>query len=260
MLGKFRKELIEIKFNMFKRFLVLSTFFLICYNGALYAQFRASDSARLTQSLFTKYTGKEGWGTDMKVFVLVGGNMSKQAINTNGFQSNLIYNVDETNADKYKLGMLGGINVEGSFLKKNTYSILLTLNQYNAGTFYKQTQTLKPLFGSYSTFKAADQFLTVQLATMYKLALIEKQNHQLSVVLGPSIEYKIEKSATVSLQNTQYNPVFILGVMGAEYTFAHKYKAFVHYKQNLQSLTPAPINIQMNALNMGVMLNVSSLF
>ena len=245
---------------MSKRFLVLFTFFLICFNGALYAQFRVTDSVKLTQSLFTKYTGKAGWGSDLQFYVLVAGNMSKQSINTNGFQSNLIYNVDDNNVDKYKLGLLGGVNVEGSFLKKNKYSILLTLNQYNAGTFYKKTQTIKPLFGSYSTFKAADQFLTVQLAAMYKLTLIEKLNHQLSAVIGPSIEYKIEKTATTSLQNTHYHPVFILGLVGAEYSFSNKYKAFVHYKQNLQSLTPAPINIQMNALNMGVMLNVSSLF
>jgi hypothetical protein len=242
------------------RFFVLFAFFIICSSNGLHAQFRATDSVRLTQSLFTKYNGQESWGSDLQLYILLGTTLTKQAISTNGFQSNLVYNVDDNNTDKYKLGMLGGINVEGPLMKKCKYSILLTLNQYNSGTYYKQTQTLKPLFGAYSNFKATDRFLTLQLSTLYKLTLLEKSKHGLHFVLGPSIEYKIEKATNLYSKNTQYNPIYIFGLVGGEYSFTNKVKAFIHYKQNLQSLTPSPINIQMNTMNMGLMFNVNEIF
>ena len=213
----------------------------------------------LTRSLFNDYEG--AYADDgLQMYLVAGANFSTQAINTNSFQSSLLYKISTNSNEVLQPGLVGGFSLDGTIKNKNKFSIVVTANKYLSGTSYSQTKDLHPLFGSYSSFEADKEFIAVQMEVLYKRSLLTFRKSHFNILLGPGIESRIDEKGQHYLINANYNPIFINGIAGVEIERTRKYKLFVHYKQSLQSITTPPINVQFNSLSAGLMFNPFKIF
>ena len=172
------------------------------------------------------------------------------------------YNISDNTADGYKPGYFAGFRVDGLYKDKRNYSFQVSLNKIATANNYKDAKSLPPFLGSFSNFKADDQFLNLSMAIHYKklLAISDTSKYQFYFVLGPSLDTRISGLSADNLVNNNYARFLLRGDVGFEFENKNFYTLFLHYKQGLTSFTKSPIKTNVNSFELGMMIKASDLF
>ena len=200
--------------------------------------------------------------TDNSTFLLAGMNFSNQGITANGYNSSFNYNISGNTVSGFKPGYFAGFRVDGLYKDKRNYSFQVSLNKIATANYYKDTKSLPPFLGSFSNFKADDQFLNLNIAMHYKklLAISDTSKYRFYFVLGPSLDTRLSKQSADNLVNNNYARFLLRGDLGFEFENKNFYTLFLHYKQGLTSFTISPIKTNINSFEMGMMIKASDLF
>jgi hypothetical protein len=200
--------------------------------------------------------------TDNSTYLLAGMNFSNQGITAAGFNSSFNYNISDNTAGGFKPGYFAGFRVDGLYKDKRNYSFQLSLNKIATANDYKDTKSLPPFLGSFSNFKADDQFLNLSMAIHYKklLAISDTSKFKFYFVLGPSLDTRLSKQSADNLVNNNYARFLLRGDVGFEFENKNFYTLFLHYKQGLTSFTKSPIKTNVNSFELGMMIKASDLF
>ena len=200
--------------------------------------------------------------TDNSTYLLAGMNFSNQGITAAGFNSSFNYNISDNSTGGYKPGYFAGFRVDGLYKDKRNYSFQVSLNKIATSNNYKDTKSLTPFLGSFSNFKADDQFLNLSIAMHYKKLLVisDTSKYQFYFVLGPSLDTRLSGQSADNLVNNNYARFLLRGDVGFEFENKNFYTLFLHYKQGLTSFTKSPIKTNVNSFELGMMIKASDLF
>ena len=188
--------------------------------------------------------------------------LSNQAITAAGFNSSFNYNISDNSTAGYKPGYFAGFRVDGLYKDKKNYSFQVSLNKIATANNYKDAKSLPPFLGSFSNFKADDQFLNLSMAMHYKklLAISDTSKFKFYFVLGPSLDTRLSGQSADNLVNNNYARFLLRGDVGFEFENKNFYTLFLHYKQGLTSFTKSPIKTNVNSFELGMMIKASDLF
>ncbi len=200
--------------------------------------------------------------SENNVYIFGGINFSKQYINTGNYNSNFSYDLANYNKAAFKPGYFAGFRLDGKYKQKHKYAFIMSLNKIASGTSYNDPKTLAPFLGTYSKFKADDQFFTLSTALYYKklLTIGDTSKRKFYIVGGPSIETRLSGQSTDNLVNYNYHRFLLRGDLGLEFDNRSNYTIFLHYKQGITSFTRSPISTTMNSVELGVMLKANDIF
>ncbi len=200
--------------------------------------------------------------TDNNTYLLAGIGLSKQTITAGGYSSSFNYNLFENNSNVFKPGYFAGFRVDGKYKEKHNYSFGMVLNNLVTGNNYKDSKSLAPFIGSFSNFKADERFLNLSVVAHYKnlLAIIDTSKYKFYLIIGPSLDTRLSKQSVDNLVNSNYSRFLLRADVGFEFENRNFYTLFLHYKQGVTSFTKAPINANINSIEIGMMLKASDLF
>ena len=200
--------------------------------------------------------------TDNNVSLLAGMSFSKQSIKDAGYNSSFNYNLNDYNKNEFKPGFLAGLRVDGKYNKVHDYSLAFSLNKIAAGTNYKESGSLAPFIGTFSHFKADEQFFNLSIAAHYKklIPIVDTSKFKLYVVVGPSLDTRLSGQSTDNLVNNNYQRFLLRGDLGLEFENHDYYTLFMHYKQGITSFTKSPIHTNMNSVELGMMMKLNDIF
>ena len=200
--------------------------------------------------------------TDNNTYLLAGMGFSKQTVSTGNYASSFNYNLLDFNTNSFKPGYYAGFRVDGKYKQKHLYSFAVNLNKIATGTNYKDKQSLAPFIGSFSHFKADDQFFNLSIAAHYKKLLVlgDTAKYKFYVVAGPSLDTRLSAQSADNLVNNNYQRFLLRGDIGVEFDNNGYYTLFAHYKQGISSFTKAPIKTNINSVEVGMMIKASDLF
>jgi hypothetical protein len=200
--------------------------------------------------------------TDNSTYLLGGMSLSNQAITAAGFNSSFNYNISDNSTAGYKPGYFAGFRVDGLYKDKKNYSFQVSLNKIATANNYKDNKSLPPFLGSFSNFKADDQFLNLSIALHYKklLAISDTSKYHFYFVLGPSLDTRLSGQSADNLVKNNYARFLLRGDLGFEFENKNFYTLFLHYKQGLTSFTKSPIKTNVNSFELGMMIKASDLF
>lgn len=200
--------------------------------------------------------------TDNNTYLLAGMNFSNQTVRTGNYASSFNYSLSDFNKNTFKPGYLAGFRVDGKYKQMHQYSFAMTLNKIATGTRYKELGSLAPFIGSYSSFKADDQFFNLSIAAHYKKLIVlgDTAKYKFYVVAGPSIDTRLSAQSADNLVNNNYQRFLLRGDLGVEFDNNGYYTLFLHYKQGITSFTKAPIKANVNSLELGMVIRASDLF
>jgi hypothetical protein len=200
--------------------------------------------------------------TDNNTYLLGGINFSNQVITAGEYNASFNYNISDNTAGGYKPGYFAGFRVDGLYKDKRNYSFQVSLNKIATANNYKDAKSLPPFLGSFSNFKADDQFLNLSMAMHYKklLAISDTSRYLFYFVLGPSLDTRISGQSADNLVNKNYARFLLRGDVGFEFENKNFYTLFLHYKQGLTSFTKSPIKTNVNSFELGMMIKASDLF
>jgi len=200
--------------------------------------------------------------TNNNISLLAGLSVNKQNITTGNYSSNFSYDLANYNKDVYKPGYYGGFRVDGKYKAKNDYSFIVSLNKIVAGTNYKDGIGLKPLLGTYSKFKAEDQFFTISTAFHYKklISFGDTSKRKFFIVAGPSIDMRLSGQSIDNSINNNYHRFLLRADLGVEFDNRSNYTLFMHYKHGLTSFTKAPITNNLSSFEIGAFIKATDLF
>ena len=200
--------------------------------------------------------------TDNSTYLLAGMNFSNQGITAAGFNSSFNYNITDNSTSGYKPGYFAGFRVDGLYKDKKNYSFQVSLNKIATANNYKDAKSLTPFLGSFSNFKADDQFLNLSIAMHYKklIAISDTSKFKFYFVLGPSLDTRLSKQSADNLVNNNYARFLLRGDLGFEFENKNFYTLFLHYKQGITSFTKSPIKTNVNSFELGMMIKASDLF
>jgi len=116
--------------------------------------------------------------------------------------------------------------------------------------------------GSFSNFKADDQFFTLSMAAHYKKMLVfgDTLRRKFYVIGGPSLDTRLSGQSADNLVNNNYNRFILRADIGLEFDNQSYYTLFMHYRQGLNSFTKSPIRTTLNSVQFGIMIKASDLF
>lgn len=199
---------------------------------------------------------------DNSTYLLAGMNLTNQAIIAAGFNSSFNYNISDNTAGGYKPGYFAGFRVDGLYKDKRNYTFQVSLNKIATANNYKDAKSLTPFLGSFSNFKADDQFLNLSMALHYKklLNISDNSKYQFYFVIGPSLDTRLSGQSDDNLVNNNYARFLLRGDIGLEFENKNFYTLFLHYKQGLTSFTKSPIKTNVNSFELGMMIKASDLF
>ena len=234
---------------------------------------KQSDSAYLKHP-FQDLVSKLKWGyiktwnktfvnfTDNSTYLLGGMNFSNQSISAGGYSSSFNYNISDNAATGFKPGYFAGFRVDGLYRDKTNYSFQVSLNKLATTNHYKDTKSLSPFLGSFSNFKADDQFFNLSVALHYKklISISDTSKYQFFFVLGPSLDTRLSEQSADNLINSNYTRFLLRGDIGLEFENKNFYTLFLHYKHGLTSFTQTPIKTNVNSFELGMMIKASDLF
>ena len=200
--------------------------------------------------------------TDNQINLLAGLNFSKQNIDPGGFSSPFNYNLNQYNSNGFKTGFLLGYRVDGKYKEKHAYSFSININKYSTGTYYKTSSSLSPFIGSFSSFKADDQFLTIGFAAHYKkiLPIMDTSKYRLFFVLGPNLETRVSNQSLDNQVIGAYHKFLLRGDLGVEFDNNGYYTIFLHYHQPFTSFTGNSIKTNLTTIELGMMIKASDYF
>jgi hypothetical protein len=229
----------------------------------LYLKQPGSEAAQKFKKSFTASWNKTFINfTDNSIYLLAGMNFSNQAITAAGYNSSFNYNISSYSTGGYKPGYFAGFRVDGLYKDKRNYSFQVSLNKIATANNYKDIKSLTPFLGSFSNFKADDQFLNLSMAMHYKklLAISDTSTFKFYFVLGPSLDTRLSGQSADNLVNNNYARFLLRGDVGFEFENKNFYTLFLHYKQGLTSFTKSPIKTNVNSFELGMMIKASDLF
>lgn len=200
--------------------------------------------------------------TENQFSLFAGMNFSKQNISTGNYVSNFNYYLEDFQKNAFKPGYFAGVRMDGKFQQKHLYSISVGLHKITTGTNYVESIRLSPFLGSFSKFKAEEQFFNLSIAAHYKklIPLGDIAKRKLYFVLGPSLDTRLSGQSNDNKVNANYHRFLLRGDLGLEFDNQSYYTLFVHYQQGLSSFTKAPISTNFNSVELGMMLKASDLF
>jgi hypothetical protein len=200
--------------------------------------------------------------SDNHVNLLAGINFSKQTIDAGGYSSPFNYNESQIGNNNFKPGFTLGYRVDGVYKKKHEYSLAVNINKYTAGANYQSNTTLAPFIGSFSHFKADDQFATLGIAAHYKkrLPVLDPNKYRLFVVAGPNLETRLSNQSLDNQVASAYHKMLLRADLGLEFDNNGYYTIYLHYHQPITSFTSDPIKTKFTTLELGMMLRASDIF
>lgn len=200
--------------------------------------------------------------TDNEVFLTAGMNFSKQNVHAAGYSSAFNYYLTDYNKNIFKPGYHAGFTIDGKFKQKHAYSFALSLNKIASGINYKDAGTLAPFIGSFSHFKADEQFFTLSISAHYKkiIPITDTAKYRFYLIAGPSLDTRLSGQSADNLVNNNYNRFMLKADIGLEFDNKSYYTLFLHYKQGINSITKSPISTYMNSLELGMKIKASDLF
>jgi len=228
-----------------------------------YLKKNGAEAARKFKKNFTASWNKTFVNfTENSTYLLGGINFSSQGITAAGYNSNFNYNISNNTAVGFKPGYFAGFRVDGLYRDKRNYSFQVSLNKIATANNYKDAKSLPPFLGSFSNFKADDQFLNLSIAMHYKKLLVisDTSKYQFYIVLGPSLDTRLSGQSADNLVNKNYARFLLRGDVGLEFENKNFYSLFLHYKQGLTSFTSSPIKTNINSFELGMMIKASDLF
>jgi hypothetical protein len=229
----------------------------------LYLKRSGAEAAQKFKKRFTASWNKTFVNfTDNRTYLLGGMNFSNQTITTAGYNSSFNYSISDNIAGGFKPGYFAGFRVDGLYKNKRNYSFQTSLSRIATNNNYKDPKSLEPFLGSFSNFKADDQFLTLNVAMHYKklLAISDTSKYHFYFILGPSLDSRLSKQSSDNLVNNNYARFLLRGDVGLEFENKNFYTLFLHYKQGLTSFTKSPIKTNVNSFELGMMIKASDLF
>lgn len=199
---------------------------------------------------------------DNNLYLYAGMGMSKQAIQTGNYNSNFNYDLSNYNKSSYKPGYFVGARVDGMYKQKHAYTFGAGLQKITSGTQYKDPVSLSPFLGDFSKFKADDQFFTLNVFAHYRKQIPFKnnQNRKFYLIAGPNIDIRLSSQSMDNQVNYNYRRFLLRADLGVEYDNSGYYTVFIHYKQGISSFTKAPIQANLNSIEIGMQLNASDIF
>jgi len=228
-----------------------------------YLKKNGAEAARKFKKNFTASWNKTFINfTDNSTYLLGGINFSSQGIRATGYNSNFNYNISNNTAGGFKPGYFAGFRVDGLYRAKHNYSFQMSLNKIATENDYKDSKSISPFLGSFSNFKADDQFLNLSITMHYKklLAISDTIKYHFYFVLGPSLDTRLSGQSADNLVNKNYARFLLRGDVGLEFENKNFYTLFLHYKQGLTSFTKSPIKTNVNSFELGMMIKASDLF
>ncbi len=200
--------------------------------------------------------------TDNDVFLTAGINFSKQNIKAGGYNAPFNYDLSDYNKNVFKPGYYAGFTVDGKFKQNHAYSFAFCLNKIATGTNYKDAGTLAPFIGSFSHFKADDQFFTLSIAAHYKklIPITDTAKYKFYVIAGPSLDTRLSGQGADNLVNNNYQRFMLKADIGLAFDNKSYYTLFLHYRQGINSITKSPISTNMNSLELGMKIKASDVF
>lgn len=200
--------------------------------------------------------------TENSTSLLGGMNFSNQAIHAEMYNSSFNYPISDNAADGFKPGYFAGFRVDGLYRDKSNYSFQVSANKLATNNHYKDTRSLSPFLGSFSNFKADDQFFNLSVALHYKKLMLisDTSKYHFFFVLGPSLDTRLSEQSADNLVNHNYSRFLLRGDIGVEFENKNFYTLFLHYKQGLSSFTRTPIKTNVNSFELGMMIKASDLF
>jgi hypothetical protein len=200
--------------------------------------------------------------TNNSTYLMGGMVFSNQSLTIGDYRSNFNYSISDYTTNSFKPGYLAGFRVDGLYREKNHYSFQMSLNKIATANNYKDSKSLSPFLGSFSNFKADDQFLNLTLAMHYKklLSMRDTSKYQIYFVFGPSWDTRLSKQSDDNLVNKNYTRFLIQGDVGLEFENKNFYTLFLHYKQGITSFTKSPIKNILNCFQLGMMINANDIF
>jgi len=196
------------------------------------------------------------------VYLYAGMGMSKQTIDIQSYSSNFNYNLLNLDKSSFKPGYFVGARVDGTYKGKFPYTFGIGLQKLSTGTQYTNSISLSPILGSYSTFKADDQFFVMNTFAHYRKLIPYKNNgnKKFYFILGPNIDTRLSSQSFDNQIKYNYRRFLLRGDIGIEYDNNGYYTVFVHYKHALSSFTKAPIQTNLNSIEIGMQINASDIF
>jgi hypothetical protein len=200
--------------------------------------------------------------SDNHVSLLAGINFSKQRIDAGGFTSPFNYNLSQISNNAFKPGFTLGYRVDGMYKKKHGYSFGVNINKYTSGTNYLTSSSLQPFIGSFSNFKADDQFVSLGITAHYKkmLPVLDQNKYKLYVLAGPSVETRLSNQSLDNQVASAYHKMLLRGDLGLEFDNNGYYTIYMHYHQPITSFTKDPISTKFTSIELGMMLRASDIF
>lgn len=196
------------------------------------------------------------------LYITAGMNFSKQTISLNSYSSKFIYDLNNYNKNLYKPGYFIGLRYEGDSKRNQKMIYAMGLEKIVAGSKYLEGINLPPFLKYFTPFKADDQLVILSLASYYKqeFPFGDMNKYKLSLFLGPSMNIRLSEQSPDNLINKNYKQIYFSGNGGIEFNNPSFYTIFVHYKLALSSFTKAPINTNMNSVEIGTIIKTSDLF
>ena len=200
--------------------------------------------------------------TENETYLIAGLSLTNQNISVGGYQSNFNYDLTDYNKNAFKPGYYAGYRIDGKYKEVHNYSFAFSLNKIAAGANYKDVSSLAPFIGSFSKFKADDQFFTFSVQAHYRklLPISDTSKFKFYVVAGPSIDTRLSGQSNDNVINGNYHRFLIRGDIGLEFENKSFYTIFIHYKQGITSFTKSPIKNTMNSIDFGLMFKTSDIF
>ena len=193
--------------------------------------------------------------------VLAGMSFANQSIHAGEYTSSFNYPLSTNNSKAFTAGYLAGFRYDWVKKSKNGYSLDVVINKMSTGTYYDNTISLAPFLGSYSHFKADNEFLNLNIATHYRKLLHygDTAKHKFYFVFGPSVLVRLSEQSADNLVNNNYYRVALNADLGFEFNNRGYYTLFAHYKQGLTSMTAAPIRSSLSSIELGMFVKLSDL-
>lgn len=200
--------------------------------------------------------------TENNVYLIGGMNFGKQNIKAAQYDAVFNYELNKYNKNVFKPGYLGGVRIDGNYKEKYPYAFAFIFNKIASGTNYQETKYLPPFIGSFSNFKAEEQFFLLSITTLYKknIQITDTTKFKFYFVAGPNLDIRLSKQSTDNLVSNAYRALFLNATVGIEFNNQNFYSLFFHYKNGLGSITKNPIRTKLNLFEMGMMIKASDLF
>jgi hypothetical protein len=197
-----------------------------------------------------------------RLSIFAGINMSKQNINPGTYNSRFNYDLSNYQNNIFKSGYFFGFRIDDLKQLNNKYDFSVSLNKIVSGSNYKVANNLDPFLGSFSKFKADDNFFIMNINSHYKKQIfsdkIEKRKFYL--VAGPSIDIRLSKQSEDNQVYNNYRNIALKADLGIEFDNQTYYTLFIHYKQAITSFTKQPITTNLNNFELGTIIKASDIF